>query len=233
MRKYFTRRCILLHLLVIVLVPAFLVAGWWQYEVARGGNTLSWVYTVEWPFFALYALYVWWRMIHDQSTLFDRMWAARQRAAADASGMPLHEIPGWAMDKALSKEVVQASLAAARAPALEQGRRGALAPGSEPATGGVAGTAGTALGWQAPAQVPQLSSTVESSGPNAALQRHDPDEGLHHEGVIDARVLDVRTNVDEELDAYNRYLADLALRDPPKRWGSGGRRTEVKDGGER
>ncbi|MGH8989544.1 MAG: hypothetical protein ACRDXC_13285, partial [Acidimicrobiales bacterium] len=114
MRKYLTWRCIGLHVLVVVLVPGFLVAGWWQYHVALGGNDLSWVYTVEWPFFAVYAVYIWWKLIHDQSTPFDRLWAAKQRAAADAEGRPFHEIPGWATDKALSREVQRASREAAR-----------------------------------------------------------------------------------------------------------------------
>jgi len=32
------------------------------------GNTLSWAYTVEWPFFAAYGVYMWWRIVHEQPT---------------------------------------------------------------------------------------------------------------------------------------------------------------------
>jgi hypothetical protein len=39
--------------------------------------------------------------------------------------------------------------------------------------------------------------------------------------VIDARIVDVKVHVDEELNAYNRYLGELSWKDPPKRWGSG------------
>ena len=35
---------------------------------ALSGNTLSWAYTVEWPFFAAYGAYMWWRIVHEQPT---------------------------------------------------------------------------------------------------------------------------------------------------------------------
>lgn len=198
MRKYFTWRCVGLHLLVLVLVPSFLLAGWWQYDVARSGNDLSWVYTFEWPFFALYALYIWWKLIHDRSTPFDRLWAAKQRAAADANGTPAYQIPGWAMDKELSQEVRRASIGAAGRRALPDGRAGVLAPGHD-----------------------------QVSLPEGARERGDgraEEAGAPHAeptGVIDSRVLDVRVLRDEAseaLDAYNRYLFELSRKDPPKRW---------------
>lgn len=39
--------------------------GWWQFSRAMSGNGLSWVYTFEWPLFAVYAVYMWWRLVHD------------------------------------------------------------------------------------------------------------------------------------------------------------------------
>jgi 2-C-methyl-D-erythritol 4-phosphate cytidylyltransferase len=38
------------------------------------------------------------------------------------------------------------------------------------------------------------------------------------EPVVDAQVVGVKVVVDEDLAAYNRYLADLNRSDPPKRW---------------
>ncbi len=29
------------------------------------GNTLSWAYVFEWPIFAGYAVYMWWKLIHE------------------------------------------------------------------------------------------------------------------------------------------------------------------------
>jgi hypothetical protein len=205
MRKYLTWRCIGLHALVLALVPAFLLAGWWQYHVALGGNDLSWVYTVEWPFFAVYAVYIWWKLIHDESTPFDRLWTAKQRAAADAEGRPLHEIPGWATDKALSLEVHRASREAARHPSLSGARLEALdlqvrRPPSPLPT------------------VPDRVEELESASTQSASIRDD-DLVSHAGPAIDAQVLEIKVHVDEELDAYNRYLFDLSRNGSPKRWG--------------
>jgi len=45
--------------------PGCAVAGWWQATRALAGNGLSWVYSVEWPVFALIAIYGWWYLIHE------------------------------------------------------------------------------------------------------------------------------------------------------------------------
>ena len=33
---------------------------------AVGGNSLSWAYVFEWPLFAGYAIYMWWRFVHEK-----------------------------------------------------------------------------------------------------------------------------------------------------------------------
>ena len=48
-----------------VVVPGCLALAWWQASRALSGNTLSWAYTFEWPVFAGYALYMWWRLWHE------------------------------------------------------------------------------------------------------------------------------------------------------------------------
>ncbi len=128
MSRYFTRRCIYLHVVTLLLVSSFILAAWWQYECAVGGNGLSWAYVFEWPAFAIYAIYMWWRLINDKHTAFDKLWAAKQHAAADASGTPLYEIPGWALDKTLYREVVASSLEAANSPALSVGQTQTFTP---------------------------------------------------------------------------------------------------------
>ena len=59
------RRAIALTVCVAVLVPGFLALGWWQLDRALSGNTLSWAYTFEWPLFAGYLVWVWWRLLHE------------------------------------------------------------------------------------------------------------------------------------------------------------------------
>ena len=66
---WFSRRAVLLHLTALVVVPGCLALGWWQLHRASSGNTLSWAYTVEWPFFAAYGVYMWWRLVHEQPTV--------------------------------------------------------------------------------------------------------------------------------------------------------------------
>jgi hypothetical protein len=53
-------------LTALVVVPGCLALGWWQLHRALSGNTLSWAYTVEWPFFACYGVYMWWKILHEQ-----------------------------------------------------------------------------------------------------------------------------------------------------------------------
>jgi hypothetical protein len=63
---WWTKRAIGLHITVVVVVPTFLGLFWWQVQRVRQGNTLSWAYVFEWPFFTGYAVYLWWKLVHDQ-----------------------------------------------------------------------------------------------------------------------------------------------------------------------
>lgn len=64
--RWLTRRAVTLHLAAIFAVATCLALGWWQLQRATGGNQLSWAYTVEWPFFAGYAAWVWWKLLHEE-----------------------------------------------------------------------------------------------------------------------------------------------------------------------
>jgi hypothetical protein len=198
MAKYLTRRCLGLHALTLVLVSSFILAAWWQYESALGGNGLSWAYVFEWPAFAVYAVYMWWKLIHDKRTAFDRLWAAKQHAAADAFGTPLYQIPGWALDKTLYREVVATSLEATASPELSVGPAGSFAPPE--------------LGDGQRADESLLARTYGDESEESGLA-----EGAGR--VIDAQAIDVKIHTDEELNAYNRYLAELNARDSSKHWG--------------
>jgi len=92
-RRYFTPRCLWMHLTLLVLLPAFTLLTIWQYHRAIGGNTLSWAYTFLWPLFGVYAVYMWWQLIHDDPE--DRKRAVHVGPAADhwESGPAV----GWAL----------------------------------------------------------------------------------------------------------------------------------------
>jgi hypothetical protein len=62
---WWSRRAIKLHLVIIVIVPTFAGLCAWQVDRALSGNDLSWAYVFEWPFFAGYAIYMWWRFLHE------------------------------------------------------------------------------------------------------------------------------------------------------------------------
>jgi hypothetical protein len=46
-------------------VPGCAALCWWQVTRALSGNTLSWAYVFEWPIFGGYAVFMWWKLIHD------------------------------------------------------------------------------------------------------------------------------------------------------------------------
>jgi DNA-binding transcriptional regulator of glucitol operon len=66
MKGLFTPSWIARHVLTVVLVLAFLTLGWWQFTRASGGNALSWGYTFEWPVFAGFVVFLWWREVQHE-----------------------------------------------------------------------------------------------------------------------------------------------------------------------
>lgn len=252
LRKYFTRRCLLLHLTVLIVVPVFLALGRWQYHSAESGNTLSWAYVFEWPAFAAYAVYVWWQLIHDQTPGLDRIRSAKERAAAAASGMSIEEVPGWALEKTLTKALTEASLEPFKPGMLSRRRTAALESNNRKlerarlgghelgdGTDALSGPNGKDLGLDDDRAARDRAADDRAADDRAArdLVPRDPASGdrapadlvpagydveLGHQGsgehVVDAQVLGVKVVVDEELDEYNRWLAQLNDDIAPKRW---------------
>jgi len=70
-----------------VFVPGCVALTWWQAARAVGGNSLSWVYTVEWPIFAAYATYMWWKLVHDEPRP-DRPGAASEAGPLEGASSP-------------------------------------------------------------------------------------------------------------------------------------------------
>ncbi|HLV57744.1 MAG TPA: hypothetical protein VKY81_02560 [Natronosporangium sp.] len=63
MRRLLTPRWLLHHLLMIVLVAGMLGLAVWQLYRARSGNLLSWGYTLQWPVFAGFVVFIWAREV--------------------------------------------------------------------------------------------------------------------------------------------------------------------------
>ena len=74
---------------MVVVVTAFVLLARWQVHRALSGNSLSWAYAFEWPFFALYAVYMWWKLLHDEEP--DR----RAVSQTDEEARALEEYNRW------------------------------------------------------------------------------------------------------------------------------------------
>jgi hypothetical protein len=79
------------HVLAIALIGGFLALGWWQVSRASAGNTLSWAYAIEWPVFAGFVGFIWFREAKEAVR-----GAPRERAKAgdpDVAAAPPAPIP--------------------------------------------------------------------------------------------------------------------------------------------
>ncbi|SCF08595.1 hypothetical protein [Micromonospora mirobrigensis] len=93
MKRLWTPAWIARHVAMVVLVVGFLGLGWWQVNRAAEGNTLSFGYAIEWPVFAGFVIFVWWREVRH--TLRDRPEVPTSPATPPAAGPePAADVPG-------------------------------------------------------------------------------------------------------------------------------------------
>ncbi|MEV4122498.1 hypothetical protein [Micromonospora sp. NPDC049645] len=109
MRRLWTPAWIARHVAMVVLAVGFLGLGWWQISRATAGNSLSWGYAVEWPIFAGFVVYVWWREVKL---------ARRRVAEADAPPADPTVEPAPAVTVG-SRPAVRRPVRVSRAPAAE------------------------------------------------------------------------------------------------------------------
>jgi hypothetical protein len=62
--RWLSRRALFLHVGCLLFVPFCIAATWWQITRAEDGNGLSYLYTFEWPVFAIVGIYFWWQFLH-------------------------------------------------------------------------------------------------------------------------------------------------------------------------
>lgn len=65
-RVLFTPRWLVRHAVLLVLLAGFGGLAWWQAIRAGEGNLRSYAYAVEWPIFAAFVIYVWWKTVQDE-----------------------------------------------------------------------------------------------------------------------------------------------------------------------
>ena len=85
-RRWFSRRAVLLHLALLVWFPGCLFAFWWQVHRAFDGNALSYLYSIEWPLFALAGVWAWWQLVHTDPEQVGRRAQARMARAQEEAG---------------------------------------------------------------------------------------------------------------------------------------------------
>jgi hypothetical protein len=64
--RWLTPGAIKLHVALALVVPVLLGLGWWQLQRALGGHARSWAYAIQWPAFAAYAVYLWWKLLRER-----------------------------------------------------------------------------------------------------------------------------------------------------------------------
>ena len=99
-----------MHVTLAVGLAVCGVAFWFEIRRALGGNGLSWAYVFEWPLFAVFAVYMWWTVLHGGSAVRRRR-PAKPEPAVDPryAGM----LDAW---QAHQRELQAAQAEAERAP---------------------------------------------------------------------------------------------------------------------
>jgi hypothetical protein len=87
LQRWFSRRALVLHLVLLIVAPGCLVACWWQVHVALAGDALGWLYSVEWPVFAVFAVVFWWYLIDDDPAARAARMAATPATSTGAAGL--------------------------------------------------------------------------------------------------------------------------------------------------
>lgn len=88
LRRLLTPRWIAFTLIMLAAVTACLLLARWQYErfESISGTWQNLGYTLQWPFFAAFAVYVWWRLLRDSVVPPQLAGRPAEHVPADGSG---------------------------------------------------------------------------------------------------------------------------------------------------
>ncbi|MCM0674344.1 hypothetical protein NCC78_06530 [Micromonospora phytophila] len=125
MKRLWTPAWIVRHVAMVVLVSGFLGLGWWQVSRAAAGNTLSWGYAVEWPIFAGFVVFVWWREVRH--TLHGPTAPDGEPARPDEPSPAVGTRPAGAPAAAATRPAVRRPVRVARVPVAAGGEDADLA----------------------------------------------------------------------------------------------------------
>ena len=103
-QRWLSRRALQLHAAVVLWIPACLFAFWWQVNRAFDGNGLSYLYSIEWPVFALLGVWAWWVLVHTDPERAGARGQRRLAARPGAEGAPGPSSPGGATTRRTDEE---------------------------------------------------------------------------------------------------------------------------------
>ena len=88
--KFLSPRALVVHVALVLWLTMCVLAAWWQIARAVGGNSLSFLYAIEWPCFLVLGVFGWWAMLHvekpsEQDEAVRREYEERMRAEALAA----------------------------------------------------------------------------------------------------------------------------------------------------
>lgn len=121
-------RSLLLHFVFLVISSGCGIAAWWQIGRAAQGNTLSYLYSVEWPAFIVVAGIGWWQMVHDTPEDIARRHEFHQRMRQASAEVVARTLPRSATALTVGSEEVGArSIGGGSRPSVTAGQENAPA----------------------------------------------------------------------------------------------------------
>lgn len=88
---WLTKPALRLHAAMLTGVALAGAATWLEWTRAREGHPIAWVYTFEWPLFAVLGIYLWWRLLHSDG----RTPARRSPTAPELEAAADPELLAW------------------------------------------------------------------------------------------------------------------------------------------
>ena len=96
MARFLAPKWLLGHVVVAAIAVAFLRLGWWQWEHARAGNSISYGYALQWPLFAAFGVVFWIRLVRDRIADTQVNPDTGGAPARDTDPMPVPPVgPSW------------------------------------------------------------------------------------------------------------------------------------------
>ncbi len=107
--RWISRRALIAHAALVIWVPGCVVATWWQVTVALSGDALGWVYSVMWPCLAVFAVVLWWNLVHDDPETVGARGLRRLRRETETAPRERQSAPDDAIARAEAEDEELAS----------------------------------------------------------------------------------------------------------------------------